>query len=303
MVVSIASFDSSLFQNLIIGSTTVTSPTVANFPNLAPVTKSWNSCRCEMHQLVHQLGHVCFGSLGLSVAIGDFCWSLLLNHTILITQSPCFTSVVAAILRIVRELHQILRTRLRCKSGLGIPVCVALPLLLYGLRCTRNIHLCIYVLSTVESSRSGFWLSLFGNSWRQLCIRNKSSVAARGSWWNTRASRQAGDPKALPQSISQVQDHWTGWQATFLMQLTLNTPPVFPTNNMLLRSNNPTKIPVSHRSSYVLLCRVAAICMYTTASPSGGNFRRCGVSQRNSYAVLLPLTALWDLSRTCAAYP
>ena len=51
-----------------------------------------------------------------------------------------------------------------------------------------------------------------------------------------------------------------------LMQFTLNTSTVDPTKNMLLRSTKPKWIPVFHRSSYVRLCRVAAICMCMTVS-------------------------------------
>ena len=72
----------------------------------------------------------------------------------------------------------------------------------------------------------------------------------------------AWDPKAFQQSISQALDHWIGKQP--LLQVTLGTPPVIPTNQQHV-----------------------AICMCMAASPKGDNFRRFGFAQRNSHAVLL----------------
>ena len=60
-------------------STTVTFFNFYKFPIWAPTPKSRTTCRSEMHQLMHQFSHVCLGSLGLSVAFGDFRWSLP-NH-------------------------------------------------------------------------------------------------------------------------------------------------------------------------------------------------------------------------------
>ena len=87
-----------------------------------------------------------------------------------------------------------------------------------------------------------------------------------------------------------------------LMQFTLNTQPAVQTTNMLLPATDLKWMPVSHRFSYVRLCRVAAIRMSMTASPTGGNFHRYGFLWRKSCAVLLSLAALWDRCRSCAAY-
>ena len=94
-------------------------------------------------------------------------------------------------------------------------------------------------------------------------------------WVDTRASRPSDGSQSVPTFVF-TSSGSLGWMAgNLLMQFTLKTP-VVPTNNMLLRSTNPKWIPASQRSSYSRLCRVAAICIYMTASPNHDKVRRYG---------------------------
>ena len=72
------------------------------------------------------------------------------------------------------------------------------------------------------------------------------SVAVSGSQSKTRASRPCMGSQSVP-TIDCTSSGSLDWMASNLMQFTLNTPLVVPTNNMLLCSTDAKKIPVSHR--------------------------------------------------------
>ena len=186
------------------------------------------------------------------------------------------------------EFHRNLRSRLHFGSSIGTPDCAVFHSSLTG--CIAHdtpinvsVQVCFNISSNVESSWNGFWFSLVDatlplEQWVQsLCVARNATLAPLVQAWDT---------KTIDFTSCGTLDWMTG---NLWMQITSNTPHVVPTNNMLLRCNNPRSIPVSHRSSYFRLCRVAVICMYMTVSPT---VHRCGFSRRNSHA----LCYLWPFS-------
>ena len=69
-------------------------------------------------------------------------------------------------------------------------------------------------LRLIEWSRNGFWFSLYENSCGHFRLWNNGFC--RCEWFAVHTPLvEAWDPKALQQSISQLQNHWIGWRATF----------------------------------------------------------------------------------------
>ena len=111
------------------------------------------------------------------------------------------------------------------------------------------------------------------------------SVAVSGSWSNTRREMSRRSNSQFHKFRITGLDGKQPSDAVYFEHITCRS------NQQHVRFvPHQGRLQVSNRSSHVRLCRVAAICMYLTASPNSDHFRGYGVPRRNSYTFLLSMT-------------
>ena len=150
--------------------------------------------------------------------------------------------VCTMILRNVCEFHRILSGNIAPSAFRAVwlrhsafPGCIAT-----GTSISAPTHLQCYLSPNVESSWNGLWLSLFGDPWRPLFLRNTRFCPFE--WFAVHGSCLASMRQIPQNSNNGLRKLWTTplgcWQPVDAFK---NAPRVVPTNNMLVLSTKPDR--------------------------------------------------------------